>query len=84
MMSRERRQVVADARAFCMYVVRKRYGLSYPDIGEMFDRDHSTVLLAVRNVEWAVKESAELRELAEQLIESEPFPKPKLHAVGEE
>ena len=45
----------AEARQVAMYLIRKLTNLSLPDIGKEFDRDHSTVLYAVRKVEMALK-----------------------------
>jgi chromosomal replication initiator protein len=38
-----------------MYLIRQLTKLSLPDIGKEFDRDHSTVLYAIRKVEVALK-----------------------------
>ena len=45
----------AEARQVAMYLIRKLPNLSLPDIGKEFDRDHSTVLYAIRKVEVALK-----------------------------
>lgn len=41
----------AEARKIAMYLIRTMTNLSFPDIGKEFDRDHSTVLYAVKSVE---------------------------------
>jgi chromosomal replication initiator protein len=52
--SRLRSQTVVNARHVAIYLVRTRLGNSYPEIGRVFGRDHSTVLMAVRKIEsWA-------------------------------
>ena len=38
-------------RQIAMYLIRKRLALSYTKIGETFNRDHSTVMTSIRNVE---------------------------------
>ena len=45
----------AEARQVAMYLIRQLTKLSLPDIGKEFDRDHSTVLYAIRKVEVALK-----------------------------
>ena len=40
-----------------MYLARKLTGASYPQIGEAFHRDHSTVIEAVRKIEWLKNDS---------------------------
>ncbi len=47
-----RRRPLVDARQVAMYVVRNMTDLSFPDIGRAFgDRDHTTVMHAVRKIE---------------------------------
>ena len=46
---------IAEARQTAMYLIRKLTNLSLPDIGKEFDRDHSTVLHAIRKVEMGLK-----------------------------
>ena len=47
----------AEARQVAMYLIRKMTNLSLPDIGREFNRDHSTVIHAVRKVENALANS---------------------------
>lgn len=44
---------VAWARAVAMWILHKHYGLSSPAVGDLMDRDHSTVLAGARKVEKA-------------------------------
>jgi len=46
----------AEARQVAMYLIRKMTNLSLPDIGKEFNRDHSTVIHAVRKVENAMND----------------------------
>lgn len=46
-----RHATIVRARHVAMYLVRQECGLSYPAIGRIFHRDHSTVLTAVHSVE---------------------------------
>ena len=50
-----------------MYLAREHTGLSYPELGRVFRRDHSTVLSAVRKVE--------------RLLESDPTVRGDLDAL---
>jgi len=45
-----RKSGVAKARQIAMYICREQTDLSLPKIGELFGRDHSTVLYACRRV----------------------------------
>ncbi len=44
-----------DARQIAVYLVRQLTKLSLPDIGKEFNRDHATILYAIRKVEVALK-----------------------------
>ena len=46
---------VAEPRQIAMYLIRTLTNMSLPDIGKEFDRDHTTVLHAVRRVESSLK-----------------------------
>ena len=47
-----RRRPLVDARQVAMYVARNMTDLSFPDIGKAFgNRDHTTVMHAVRKIE---------------------------------
>jgi chromosomal replication initiator protein len=49
--SRSRTRTVAYARAKAMYWVRKELGFSYTEVGEIFNRDHSTVVHACKKIQ---------------------------------
>ncbi len=51
MCSERQDREVAWPRQVAMYLAREITGKSYPAIGRMFDRDHSTVISALRAVE---------------------------------
>ncbi len=52
-----------------MYLTRKMTDLTTIDIGREFgDRDHSTVLNAMNNVEKMIKEDEEFKERVEDMI----------------
>ena len=44
----------SEARQMAIYLTRQLTNLSLPDIGKAFNRDHSTILHAIRKVEMAV------------------------------
>ncbi|MBQ7936544.1 MAG: chromosomal replication initiator protein DnaA, partial [Clostridia bacterium] len=47
---------ITEARQVATYLVRKLTNLSLPDIGKEFNRDHSTILYGILNVETALKD----------------------------
>ena len=48
LLSRLRTAEVSEARQAAYYILRKRYGLTFAQIGRLFGRNHSTVLHGVR------------------------------------
>lgn len=70
MRSGSRRQNIVRARSLAMYLSRKLTDSSLTHIGDAFGgRDHSTVLHAIRKMESAFDEDAELRRAAAQITE---------------
>lgn len=57
LMSRSQEPNVATARAIVAYILRHEHGLSYPRIGTIIDRDHTSVIPMVRKIEKRVAES---------------------------
>ena len=65
-----RRRNLVDARQIAMYVTRNMTDLSYPEIGRAFgDRDHTTVIHAVRKIERHMTEKRETFDCVQQLQE---------------
>lgn len=57
MLSRSEEHRLVRARWLAMYIIRKRHGMSFPKIGGIFGRDHSTVVYAVRKAEECLEEA---------------------------
>ncbi len=47
----DRSKSIARARHAVCYVLRKRFDLSYPEIGEIMNRDHSTIMNSVQRAD---------------------------------
>jgi chromosomal replication initiator protein len=62
-----RQRKVAAPRHMAMYLVRKLIGLSYPEIGQQFGRDHTSVMHGVRKIESSIESDSKLRNLAAYL-----------------
>ncbi len=63
-----RRRNLVDARQIAMYVTRNATDLSYPEIGRAFgDRDHTTVIHAVRKIEHHMTERKEIFDQVQDL-----------------
>lgn len=74
-----RTRTITTARACAMAVLRSATDLSFPAIGDIFDRDHSTVMHAVAKV----MGDPELRRGVELVVE-ELSPPPRLFAVPDD
>jgi chromosomal replication initiator protein len=62
LLSKDRHKSVAFARHVAMYLCKQRLKCSFPELGRAFgNRDHTTVMSAVRKIEALRTESAEVR-----------------------
>jgi chromosomal replication initiator protein len=68
--SKRRTRNVALPRQLAMYLCRKLVGASYPQLGELFGRDHSTVMHAVDVTERRIKEDPSFQATVEQIERS--------------
>ena len=66
--SKRRTKAVVPARQVAMYLCRTLAGSSLPEIGHVFNRDHTTVIYAVKVIEEKKEKDAELRARIEMLI----------------
>ena len=63
-----RRRPLVDARQIAMYITRNMTDLSYPEIGRAFgNRDHTTVIHAVRKIEHHMTERKEIFDKVQDL-----------------
>lgn len=70
-----RRADIVIPRQVAMYLLRTDIGLSFPSIGKMFDRDHTTVIHACNKVTEMIKRNAKVRGRIERIrkyVESAP------------
>jgi hypothetical protein len=71
-------RVAVRARWLAMYLIRSLIGLSFPAIGALFDRDHSTVMYGVNEVKRLIRDSgsdiAERLHRVESLLQGELAP----------
>lgn len=61
---------IAYPRHIAMYIAREVLGESYPKIGEEFNRDHSTVMTAVKKIRKNLSGDAELAAIIRDLDEN--------------
>jgi chromosomal replication initiator protein len=68
--SRRRSRHVALPRQVAMYLCRRMLNASFPHLGELFQRDHSTVIHGVSTIEHRVKDDPSFLLTVEQLEEA--------------
>ena len=68
--SKVRTAQIALARRICMYLCRIMIGSSYIKIGEVFERDHSTVMTAVDKVGKEIKTDSQLSTAIQEIKKS--------------
>lgn len=68
-MGKKRTRNIMHARQIAIYLCRQMLDLPFNDIGKKFNRDHSTVMYSVSNVEEKLKENRDLREEIEALTQ---------------
>ncbi len=61
--SKNKQRRIADARQVSMYLIREMTDLSLPRIGEIFNRDHTTVLHGWRTISDNMANDVEMRSL---------------------
>jgi chromosomal replication initiator protein len=62
-----RHRSISRPRQIAMYLSRNYLNSTYPDIGAHFNKDHSTAISAVRNVEKLIKTDSTIREAVEAI-----------------
>jgi chromosomal replication initiation ATPase DnaA len=60
-----RRKSIAEARSLAYLLVRELTRLSFPEMGRLFKRDHTTILVGVKRAERKVQYDRWMRELYE-------------------
>ncbi len=68
--SKSRKATLAKQRQIAMAVAKQLTNLSLPDIGEAFDRDHTTVIHAIKKVEEMKNTDPQVREDMTNLVMS--------------
>lgn len=66
--SPKRQRHLVKARQMAMYICRKLTGISYPELGARFHRDHSTVISSCEKIESELNEDLNLRRELEELM----------------
>jgi chromosomal replication initiator protein len=67
LLSRRRSRHIATPRQVAMYLCRIHLGTSYPRLGELFERDHSTAIHAIGTTEARLHRDTAFQEIVERI-----------------
>ena len=67
LIGKKRTRNIIYARQIAIYLCRQMLDIAYSDIGKNFNRDHSTVMYSVTNIEEKMKENREICEEIETI-----------------
>jgi chromosomal replication initiator protein len=67
MKSKRRNRSISRPRQIAMYICRTCLNATYPDIGAQFNKDHSSVIAAVSNVDRLIQDDQAIREAVDTL-----------------
>ena len=65
--SATRRREVTVPRSIAMYLTREMIGMSLPQVGTLFGRDHTTVLHSCKSVEANMKENPDMKAVVDDI-----------------
>ncbi len=65
---KKRNENIAQARHICIYLIRQLTDLSQSSIGVYFDRDHTTVINSIKNIENAILNTPDMQYEIEEMI----------------
>ena len=69
--SSKRTSNIAKARHICIYIMRKMLDASYPAMGKLLNRDHTSILSSYKTIEKEIKNDSffeiEINELIKEL-----------------
>jgi chromosomal replication initiator protein len=69
MLGPRRSKDISHPRQIAMYLSRRLTMKSYPDIGKLFGKDHSTVIYAIKNIENSMMKDLSMKNEIERLAE---------------
>ena len=67
--SEKRSKNISHPRQVAMYLIRLHTDMSYPEIGDSFNKDHTTVMYADRNIQAKMIEEAGIKTEVERITE---------------
>ncbi len=68
-----RKAKLVEARHIFAYCLRKKLELSYPEIGKILERDHTSIMHACEHAEYLIGENSEIKNFINNLLNSFSF-----------
>lgn len=66
--STSQKKDICNVRQIAFYLCKEILDLSYPRIGQVFNKDHTTVMHGIKKIEKSIESDASLKETVEMLI----------------
>lgn len=67
-LSESRKSDLTSVRKICMYVLKNKLNMTLAKIGRFFQRDHSTVITSIKDVEKMIEKDSHLKQFIESII----------------
>ena len=67
-LGQKRNKDIMLARHVCIYIIRSQTDMSYPSIGRLFNRDHSTIMSSINTIEKRIQEDSEMESDIQDII----------------
>lgn len=67
-LSESRKSDLTTVRKICMYVLKNKLNMTLSKIGRFFQRDHSTVITSIKDVEKMIEKDSHLKQFIESII----------------
>ena len=69
LLSKKKTKEISYARHIAVYLIRKLIDLSLPDIGKIFNRDHTTIMNSIERIKCELEDSPQTKKDIDSLIE---------------
>lgn len=66
---KSRKAQIVSAKHSVYYILRHKFGMKYSAIADLFDIDHTTVIYAFNNVDWALKSKGSIVYKRHKIVE---------------
>ena len=68
LLSKKRNREFVESRQIIMYAMREKFGYTFREIGEYFNKDHSTMIYGINNIKGMAQVNKKFNQELEELI----------------